>query len=169
MNDTLQAWFARLKDSKQAARWIVVLGLGGMLLILASEFLPSAAPQKKESAAASQQSADAYEAALEARLETLISQIDGAGKTKVMVTLETGEESVYAVDTQQGEADTGETHVLLDDGSALTETVRMPEVCGVAVVCEGGGQIHVVSEITQMLSSLLDLSTSRISVAKMNE
>ena len=57
---------------------------------------------------------------------------------------------------------------LLDDGSALTETVRTPAVCGVAVVCEGGDQTHVVAQITEMLSSLLGISSSRISVAKMN-
>ena len=42
----------------------------------------------------------------------------GAGKTTVMVTLETGEEAIYALDTQSGEMQSQQTHVLLEDGSA---------------------------------------------------
>ena len=47
--------------------------------------------------------------------------LDGAGKTVVMVTLESGEETSYAVDTQSGQMQNQETHVLLEDGSALEE------------------------------------------------
>lgn len=39
-----------------------------------------------------------------------------------MVTLGTGEEMIYALDTQSGDLQSQQTHVLLEDGSALTET-----------------------------------------------
>ena len=35
----------------------------------------------------------------------------------MMVTLESGEETIYAVDTQSGQMQNQETHVLLEDGS----------------------------------------------------
>lgn len=59
-----------------------------------------------------------------------------------MVTLESGSESIYATDT---DADGASTHVLLGSGRAdgLVETVQMPQVLGVAVVCEGGGNAAV--------------------------
>ena len=98
------------------------------------------------------------------RLEHLISQMSGAGKTTVMVTLETGEEAIYALDTQSGEMQSQQTHVLLEDGSALTETVCLPQVCGVAVLCEGGGDIRVAARITELVSALLDLPSNRICV-----
>ena len=88
----------------------------------------------------------------------------GAGKTTVMVTLETGEEDIYALDTQSGEMQSQQTHVLLEDGSALTETVCLPQVCGVAVLCEGGGDIRVAARITELVSALLDLPSNRICV-----
>ena len=88
----------------------------------------------------------------------------GAGKTTVMVTLETGEEAIYALDTQSGEMQSQQTHVLLEDGSALTETVCLPQVCGVAVLCEGGGDIRVAARITELVSALLDLPSNRICV-----
>lgn len=49
--------------------------------------------------------------------------MDGAGKTTVMLTLETGEETIYALDTQSGQMQEQQTHVLLEDGSALAETI----------------------------------------------
>ena len=112
----------------------------------------------------SAQSSTEYQAQLENQLEHLISQMSGAGKTTVMVTLETGEEAIYALDTQSGEMQSQQTHVLLEDGSALTETVCLPQVCGVAVLCEGGGDIRVAARITELVSALLDLPSNRICV-----
>ena len=94
----------------------------------------------------------------------LIEQLDGAGKTVVMVTLESGEETIYAVDTQSGQMQNQETHVLLEDGSALEETTYLPAVCGVAVVCDGGGDVRVAARITELVRALLDLSANRICV-----
>ena len=98
------------------------------------------------------------------QLKELIEQLDGAGKTVVMVTLESGEETIYAVDTQSGQMQNQETHVLLEDGSALEETTYLPAVCGVAVVCDGGGDVRVAARITELVRALLDLSANRICV-----
>jgi len=81
-----------------------------------------------------------------------------------MVTLETGEEAIYALDTQSGDLQSQNTHVLLDDGSALTETVCQPQVRGVAVLCEGGGDARVAARITEIVGALLDLPSNRICV-----
>lgn len=137
-------------------------GLLAMLLILLSELLPSGTAAAASSG--SSQSTAEHQQQLEERLETLISQMSGAGKTTVMVTLETGEESIYAVDTQSGDLQTQNTHVLLDDGSALTETVYLPQVRGVAVLCEGGGDVRVAARITELIGALLDLPSNRICV-----
>ena len=150
----------RLKQNRAALA--AVIGILAMALILLSELFP----QKNETPAASgsDQSAAAYQAQLEQRLEKLISQMDGAGKTAVMVTLETGEESIYAVDTQSSEMQSQNTHVLLKDGSALTETVYQPQIRGVAVLCDGGGDVRVAARITEMVGALLDLPSNRICV-----
>ena len=150
--------------------WIALLGIIGALLLLLAELWP--APRSAAQSAVSQPSADtvifSYEQQLEQRLGQLIMQVNGAGNTQVMVTVISGEETIYARDIQQkGEGDTTETHVLTGDGSALPETTLSPVICGVAVVCEGGGDVATVARITEMLSALLDLPTNRISVQKM--
>lgn len=152
---------AKAKGRQNRALLAAAVGVLAMVLILISEL----APQKTErSASSSGQSASEYQAQLEQRLEKLISQMDGAGKTTVMVTLETGTEAVYALDTQSGELQSQNTHVLLDDGSALTETVCLPQVRGVAVLCDGGGDVRVASRITELIGALLDLPSNRVCV-----
>ena len=152
---------AKAKGRQNRALLAAAVGVLAMVLILISEL----APQKTErSASSSGQNASEYQAQLEQRLEKLISQMDGAGKTTVMVTLETGTEAVYALDTQSGELQSQNTHVLLDDGSALTETVCLPQVRGVAVLCDGGGDVRVASRITELIGALLDLPSNRVCV-----
>lgn len=138
MNNKL---FSRLKDLAQKenrARLAVLLGAAAMLLILLSElFTPSG---KTAAASAAPADDNVYRQQLEQQLSDLIAQVEGAGKTTVMVTLESGEETIYALDTLSGQTQEQQTHVLLDDGTALAQTVCAPRVCGVAVVCEGGGR-----------------------------
>lgn len=151
--------FAKQNRSKLA----VVLGAAAMVLILLSELIPApstpvaAAPETVPTAAQ-------YKQQLEQQLETLIGQVEGAGKTTVMLTLESGEETIYALDTLSGQTQSQQTHVLLDDGTALEETTYLPTVCGVAVVCEGGGDVRVAARITELVAALLDVSTNRICV-----
>lgn len=153
--------FRALLEKQNRTRLAVVLGGAAMLLLLLSELLP-AKPTEIPAASASQ--ASAYREQLEAQLQDLIGQIDGAGATTVMVTLETGEETVYATDTQSGQTQSQKTHVLLDDGTALAQTVYYPQVCGVAVVCDGGGDVRVTARITELVRALLDISSTRICV-----
>ena len=151
----------KCRRDKNRAALAAAVGVLAMLLILISELFPQA---DKTVSSGQEQSALAYQTQLEQRLEKLISQMSGAGKTTVMVTLETGEESVYALDTQSGDLQSQNTHVLLDDGSALTETVCQPQIRGVAVLCDGGGDVRVAARITELLTSLLDLPSNRICV-----
>ena len=146
MNNEL---FSRLKDLAQKenrTRLAVLLGAAAMLLILLSElFTPS-----EKTAAAS-------------------AQVEGSGKTTVMITLESGEETIYALDTLSGQTQEQQTHVLLDDGTALAQTVCTPRVCGVAVVCEGGGDVRVAARITELVGALLDVPSNRICVEQRRE
>ena len=129
-----------------------MLGAAAMLLILLSELFspfrvkpPQQAPTPVDD--------NVYRQQLEQQLSDLIAQVEGAGKTTVMVTLESGEETIYALDTLSGQTQEQQTHVLLDDGTALAQTVCTPRVCGVAVVCEGGGDVRVAARITELVGA----------------
>lgn len=167
MNNEL---FSRLKDLAQKenrARLAVLLGAAAMLLILLSElFTPS---EKTAAASAAPADDNVYRQQLEQQLSDLIAQVEGAGKTTVMITLESGEETIYALDTLSGQTQEQQTHVLLDDGTALAQTVCTPRVCGVAVVCEGGGDVRVAARITELVGALLDVPSNRICVEQRRE
>ena len=161
MNDLLVTLQKKLRGRQVKTVLAAGIGLLAMLLILLSELLPSG---KTPSAEPAGQTVTEYQTQLETRLEKLISQMAGAGKTTVMITLENGEETLYALDTQSGQMQQQQTHVLLEDGTALAETIYQPQVRGVAVLCEGGADVGVAARITELVSALLDLPSNRICV-----
>jgi|GEM_PF-34167 len=157
---------AALADEKQRVNLLVCMGLAGLLLLAVSSWLPADSSTQSAAPAAMTDSTADYAAELETRLTALISRVEGAGKTAVMVTLESGSESIYATDT---DSDGSSTHVLLGNGEAdgLVETVETPRVLGVAVVCEGGGSAAVQSRVTALVQALTGIGTNHITVAKM--
>ena len=159
--EKLLAVFRTLSAKENRAKLAIVFGGIAMALILLSEWIPAQPDADARTAAADPA---AYRVQIEQQMTSLIEQIDGAGKTVVMLTLENGEETVYALDTQSGQTQSQETHVLLGDGSALAQTVYLPKVCGAAIVCEGGGDVRVAVRITELVSALLDLPSNRICV-----
>ena len=147
---------AALADEKQRVNLLVCMGLAGLLLLAVSSWLPADSSTQSAAPAAMTDSTADYAAALETRLTALISRVEGAGKTAVMVTLESGSESIYATDTDSGGGADG-----------LVETVETPRVLGVAVVCEGGGSAAVQSRVTALVQALTGIGTNHITVAKM--
>lgn len=161
---------------------IFAVGIIGILLIFLVDFTP------EKTASVQPISTDdycrEYAADLEKRLTEIISSIEGAGQVKVMVTMETGEQYVYARTektdndyTQRSQQDITEKQVYQSDyiiieningeKQALTETTLQPQIKGVAVVCSGADDIKVVKNITEMVSVVTNVPTNRICVIKM--
>ena len=151
---------AALADEKQRVNLLVCMGLAGLLLLAVSSWLPADSSTQSAAPAAKTGSTADYAAELETRLTALISRVEGAGKTAVMVTLESGSESIYATDTDSDGSSTG-------GADGLVETVETPRVLGVAVVCEGGGSAAVQSRVTALVQALTGIGTNHITVAKM--
>ena len=81
---------AALADEKQRVNLLVCIGLAGLLLLAVSSWLPADSSTQSAAPAAMTDSTADYAAELETRLTALISRVEGAGKTAVMVTLESG-------------------------------------------------------------------------------
>ena len=154
-------------DEKRRVNLLVAMGTLGIALLAVSSFFPKeqagtdGQPQPEQSS---------YTEELERRLESLLSQVDGAGKTSVLVTAYAGEQTVYAADeTQEADGSRQTQHVLLGSGGAqgLVETVKTPQILGVAVVCEGGGNVIVQKQIIDIVQALTDVGASHITVTKM--
>ena len=97
-----------------------------------------------------------------------------------MVTLESSSENVYLHDYDYGEnvepsgrnsVERKDEYVIIDGGEGeqgIVVRVAEPKIRGVAVVCRGAGSEIVKSQITEAVTALLDISSARVSVAKMN-
>jgi len=182
--ETLKNAFNRISDKTKLnpkLLAIVLLLIAGVAALMLSELTV-----ENESVLAEVTTTDAavdtreYEKELENRLVSIISVIDGAGETKVMVTLESGSEEVYLSDFDYGESigsdgdnsfERKDDYVIVDGSSGqegIVVRIAEPKVRGVAVVCKGAGSETVRLQIIETVTALLDISSARVSVAKMN-
>ncbi len=164
---------------------VFLLGITGILLIGLSSWLPEGGP--REEAGALETDARAYAQGLEERLAAILQEMEGVGKAKVMVTLENGYQKVYArsektnndllEDVRAGDEKktqekqvTEQTYVLVDGagGKVPLVTVQLePEVKGVVVVCEGGGDPLVAGKVVDTVRVALNISSARVSVSRL--
>ena len=115
---------------------------------------------------------------LEVRLQTLLEEMDGVGKARVVLTVENGEETRYAYDRTDSENHTessgsasrqAELVTVSQSGGQTPVPVGTiaPEYRGAVVVCQGGGSAAVRLAVTQVVQSLTGLSADRIVISKM--
>ncbi len=111
--------------------------------------------------------------ALEEKLSRTLSQVEGAGRVTVALTLRSGVEQVPLTDRSTSTGERGssveEKTVVINTGSGEQAAVRMercPAFQGAVVVCPGGDRAEVRLLLTQAVSSLTGLGTDRITVCK---
>ncbi len=165
----LGAWFGRFKYP------LLALGLGLLVLLLPTR------SQTKEDAAEPVQAAKEREDAEEdeARMEEILSQIQGAGRVRVMLQYAAGEKSIYQTDSEQEVRSSGgekETRTSIEtvlssressrDSPVVVQTVY-PTYRGAVVVAEGADDGGVKLDLVQAVSSLTGLGADKITVMKM--
>ena len=104
---------------------------------------------------------EAYAKMMEVKLEDIINEIEGVSEAKVVITLKSGAESVFASD-EDGQKD---KYVVTGDGLVCVKTL-LPTVEGVAVVCRGGNNPAVKEKITSLVCSLLGLYSTHVYVTE---
>lgn len=108
-------------------------------------------------------------------LEEILSQIQGAGKVKVLLTVAAGESIVYQTDENSSAGTDSsttkiETVIITDAGKAqqgLVQQVNPPVYLGAVVVCQGADSAAVRLAVTEAVADATGLSTDKISVLKM--
>lgn len=167
----IKRWQTWSKDKWM--RLLIWLGLVGILLIAVSEWMPSRRQEAEEDTSAAL-TATQVEQALEQRITTLLRQVEGVGSCRVMVTLESDVQTVYATDTVSAvgadESTSYSEHYLTvdtDEGPVgLLLTHLQPTVKGVAVVCNGGDDPVVQQRVIQVVSTAFHISERRVCVVK---
>ena len=177
---------------------LLIFFLVGVLLLVIA--LPSGTKEKEkdsrhseidgEEAVGTQAEEQDYARYLERRLEETLSQLDGAGNVRVMVTLQSSAQKIVEKDTQ-GERDAiteedsqggrrtsentshQETTVYEGMGEKSQEPYvskeLTPRVEGVVVLAEGGENALVKKNITEAIQALFGIDTHKIRIMKKNE
>lgn len=111
-----------------------------------------------------------YATELENKLSKVLSEVDGAGKVSVAITVESGMETVIAMKTTQTTTENGteivETPILVN-GKTVVLKENYPKVVGVVIVCEGAKNISVLNKIQQATVSLLNVKSEKIEILTM--
>ena len=96
-------------------------------------------------------------------LSKILSEISGAGETRVMITYYGTGTSNIVYDTKTRGSDTDRTAVV-SDGKAITAGESYPRVKGVIVVAEGAKNSSVSRAITEAVMVSLDVPEYKVAV-----
>ena len=165
---------------------IIFVGVLGIALIFISGFFKTGVT-KKTKKNSQNSSTKEYVFQLESSLKEMVSSIKGAGNTKVLVTLENTEETVYATEEKKNKEatedktdgqlskkresdDCEKKYITIKDADgterALSVTQIQPTGKGVVVVCDGGDVPDVQQRITEAIKTALNITSKRVYVTQ---
>lgn len=167
-----------LKKLPMKTKIVVAVGLSGILLIFVSEMFPAKNTAESKSVpteSVATDDTDSYKKQIEKELKDVLSQVRGVGECEVMVTVEGTTEYVYAENLTKSTDNNGdrtsdryENEIVITDNDgkkeALVRKIIKPQICGVVIVCEGGGDIKVNERVLKAVSTVLGISSSKICV-----
>ena len=177
MNDTLKTLLRKIKSPKL----LVIVGISGMLLICLSSFIGGESKKQNNSLSGENITAEEYRAQLEESVAGIVKSITGSKKVNVVITLESGIRYSYAdinegtsankteSNSESSSSESKQTYITVksaDGGEqALLVTTEMPEVRGVAIVCEGGDNEQINEKIKNAVTAALNITSKRVYIA----
>lgn len=174
-------------------KWFLVLAAGMCLLILA---IPTGNGRRQVSTGAGEgnyggaqgggDNGKSYERQLEDRVKKILSTVEGVGKVDVMIVLKSSEEKILRTDSSSSLSQTEELEpdgasrsvtsrtveentVLSGNGSdnlPVIEKELKPEIEGIIVSAQGGGNAVIKEEISAALEALFHVPRHKIRVLK---
>lgn len=180
----------RIKGMKKN-QWLLLLLAGLLLLVIA---IPTGKKETENNIAGAEDSGKEktnrpgeegygereYGKQLEEKLKALLEQIDGVGKAEVMITLEdTGQKEVEKDESREQSRTSGENaqessvvstqtvYEQAQEGAPYISNEKYPEIKGVCIVAEGGGNSKTKQEILGAVQALFGIDANKILVVKM--
>lgn len=148
---------------------VLVLAIGLVLMAIPS------CGERPEQTSADTGSEAVFEPTLESKLISVLSQVEGAGEVRVILTVAAGEETVYQTDNDlTNDADRNTTNIdtvtITDASRNQTGLIRQinPAIYqGAIIVCQGADDPSVKLALVDAVSKLTGLGANCISVLKM--
>lgn len=156
---------SRGKELVKKYRYVLLVVLAGLFLM--------ALPDGKNAKAAPEPAAAVTEPRqdLQTDLEEILSQIQGAGRVRVLLTQREGEQTVYQTDEDSTSSGVRSDTVLLSGAdrsqTGLVRQINPPTYLGAVIVCQGADSASVRLAIVAAVGRVTGLSTDKITVLKM--
>ena len=179
MNETVNKYLIKLRSPKI----LIIVGVLGIVLIALSSFTGN----KNEKNAKSESEefiAEEYCEKLETDICNMVSSITGNENVTAVVTLESGIRYSYANVREEISSDKTEKETVFSDSElkegyitvktsdggeqALLVTTQMPEIRGVAIVCEGGDNKEINQKILNTVTAALNITSKRVYICGRN-
>ena len=158
---------------------LMIAGLIGIALIFISTLIPSG--QKNKAGKAESLDAEESRKTAEENVKRIVTGITGDEDPTVVVTLESGVKYDYAdskesdtsvstdTESEQNRSATKQSYITVkaSDGTetALIVTEFMPQIRGVAVICEAGDSPAVAETVQNAVTAALDITSQRVYVS----
>ncbi len=176
-------------------QWLILFLLGILFLVVALPMNAGKKSEEKEAQMSQDQKTDSrevrlsdYEGVMEEKLEQALGQMAGVGRVQVMLTVKDAGEMVVEKDrktqgntTEESDSQGGsrtitehqqEENTIYQEGTQSGEPFvtkeNMPQVEGVLVVAEGGGDMGTAENISEAVEALFDIEPHKIKVVKMH-
>lgn len=187
-------WLRRFRSGEKLPKknhLLLLLAAGILLLVISFPDFPqdsasSVDEQNRMTEETGNVDLQKYADDLEERTAGILSQVEGAGSVSVMITLKSGNRKIVEKDesnTSQSvsEEDSGVKRATEDrmeeessiyrqnaDGSSepYVSAELYPEIEGVVVIAEGGGDAVVRQEISEAVQALFDVAAHKIKIMK---
>lgn len=173
MNEVIKKYLKKIRSPKV----LVLIGIAGIILIALSSFSGKESPEKK-SEQQTEISAEEYCQQIENDICNMVSSITGSKNVTAVVTLESGIRYSYADTKEEVSSDKTEKETQISDTElkegfvtvktadggeqALLVTTQMPEIRGVAIVCEGGDNEIIKEKIQNTVKAALNITSKRV-------
>lgn len=156
----------KLMEYGKKYAWPAIILLTGMVLLL----LPGKDPQETEGQGIIETADNIM--SLEEALSEILSTVQGAGKVKVMLSVASGEETLYQSNRNLSENGSGkEDTVIISDSQrnelGLIKQINPPVYQGAIVVCQGADSPAVRLALTEAVARVTGLTMDKISILKM--
>ena len=147
--------FKKLSPSSKVLMLAAALVLGVALLLFGGG-------TDQKSSAPDELSTDEYAAELEKKISELCLRVEGVSNVSVAVSLRGGFEYVYATDASGKPVTVGSG----SSASGILIRMKTPEIAGIGIVCNGGGNEGVKNRLISLVSAACGVGSNRIFVTE---
>ena len=174
MNNIINGYISKLRNPKV----LIIGGIIGIALIYLSTLFGSKDNAEAPKSTETSISVEQYRKQLERDVCNMVEDITGSKKVTAVVTLESGIRYSYADvkeetasdktgnETKSSDTEIKEGYITVktaDGGEqALLITEQMPEIRGVAIVCEGGDNEVINEKIKNTVTAAFNITSKRV-------